>query len=61
MSALDTTAQTFMLREVKVNYSRVAEWKDGSAADLADGKALEVKGLWAEDRSVMFAAVIEFE
>jgi Domain of unknown function (DUF5666) len=61
VSALDTTAQTFMLREVKVNYSRVAEWKDGSAATLADGKAVEVKGLWAEDRSVMFAAVIEFE
>ena len=61
VSALDTAAQTFMLREVKVNYSRVAEWKDGSAATLADGKAVEVKGLWAEDRSVMFAAVIEFE
>jgi hypothetical protein len=61
VSALDTTAQTFMLREVKVNYSRVAEWKDGSAATLADGKAVEVKGLWAEDRSVMFAAIIEFE
>ncbi len=61
ISALDTTAQTFMLREVKVNYSRVAEWKDGGPAELADGKAVEVKGLWAEDRSVMFAAVIEFE
>ncbi len=61
VSALDTAAQTFMLREVKVNYSRVAEWKDGGPADLANGKAVEVKGLWAEDRSVMFAAVIEFE
>jgi Domain of unknown function (DUF5666) len=61
VSALDTVAQTFMLREVKVNYSRVAEWKDGAPTDLADGKAVEVKGLWAEDRSVMFAAVIEFE
>lgn len=61
VSALDTAAQTFMLREIRVSYSRVAEWKDGSPADLANGKAVEVKGLWAEDRSVMFAAVIEFE
>jgi hypothetical protein len=61
VSALDTAAQTFMLREVKIDYSRVVEWKDGSAANLADGRAVEVKGLWAEDRSVMFAAVIEFE
>ncbi len=61
VSALDTVAQTFMLREIRINYSRVVEWKDGGVADLADGKAVEVKGLWAEDRSVMFAAVIEFE
>ncbi len=61
VSALDTAAQTFMLREVKIDYSRVVEWKDGSAATLTDGQAVEVKGLWAEDRSVMFAAVIEFE
>jgi len=61
VSALDTVAQTFMLREIKVNYSRVVEWKDGAPADLADGKAVEVKGLWAEDRSAMFAVVIEFE
>ena len=61
ISALDTTAQTFMLREVKVSYANVLEWKDGSAADLADGKEVEVKGLWSEDRSVMRAVVIEFE
>jgi Domain of unknown function (DUF5666) len=60
-SALDTTAKTFVLREVKVNYSRVIEWKNGSAADLANGKALEVKGLWSDDRSVLFAVVVEFE
>jgi hypothetical protein len=61
VSALDTTAKTFVLREVKVDYSRVLEWKDGSASDLANGKALEVKGLWSDDRSVLFAVVIEFE
>jgi Domain of unknown function (DUF5666) len=61
VSALDTAAQTFMLREVKINYSRVLEWKDGGPSDLADGKAVEVKGLWSEDRSFMFAVVVEFE
>jgi Domain of unknown function (DUF5666) len=61
ISALDTAAQTFMLREVKVNYAGVLEWKDGGPADLADGREVEVKGLWAEDRSVMLAVVIEFE
>jgi hypothetical protein len=60
-SELDTAAKIFVLREVKVNYSRVVEWKDGREADLANGRALEVKGLWSEDRSVLFAAVIEFE
>ena len=37
------------------------EWKDGGEADLANGKPVEVKGLWSEDRSVLFAARIEFE
>jgi len=61
VSALDTTAKTFVLREITVNYSRVLEYKDGREADLANGRALEVKGLWSEDRRVLFAAVIEFE
>lgn len=61
VGALDTEAQTFMLREIRIDYSRVLEWKDGSASDLANGKAVEVKGLWAEDRSAMLAVVVEFE
>ncbi len=61
VSALDATAKTFMLREVKVDFSRVVEWKDGQPGDLANGKALEVKGIWSEDRKLLFALVIEFE
>jgi Domain of unknown function (DUF5666) len=61
VSALNTSAQTFVLREVTVNYSRVIEWKNGGPADLAEGRAVEVKGLWSDDRRVLFAAVIEFE
>jgi Domain of unknown function (DUF5666) len=61
VSALDTTAKTFVLREVTVNYSRVVEWDDGRESDLANGKLLEVKGVWSEDRRVLFAIEIEFE
>jgi hypothetical protein len=61
ISELDTAAQTFMLREVKVGYAGVLEWKDGGPGDLANGKEVEVKGFWAEDRSLMRAMVIEFE
>jgi Domain of unknown function (DUF5666) len=61
MSALDITAKTFVLREVTVDYSRVVIWDDGREADLANGKALEVKGLWSVDRRVLNAIEIEFE
>ena len=61
VSALDTTAKTFTLREVKIDYSQVLEWKNGAPADLANGKKLEVKGVWSADRSKLIAAVIEFE
>ena len=61
VSALNTVAQTFVLREVTVNFSRVIEWEDGGPADLANGTAVEVKGVWSEDRRVLFAAEIEFE
>ncbi len=60
-SALDTAAKTFMLREIKVDYSQVLEWKDGAAAELANGRQLEVKGVWSADRTTLIAAVIEFE
>jgi hypothetical protein len=62
MSELDTGAKTFMLRGVKVNYAGVQEWKDGSESNLADGRALEVKGRWSDaDRSTLNAISIEFE
>jgi hypothetical protein len=61
VSELDAAAQTFMLRDVRVNYSRVIEWKDGRPSDLANGKPLEVKGVWSEDRRVLFAVIVEFE
>lgn len=61
VSALDTTAKTFVLREVTVDYSRVIEWKNGQPGDLSNGDALEVKGVWSEDRRKLFAVIVEFE
>lgn len=61
VSSLNTTDRTFMLREVKVDYSRVLEWKNGAPGNLADGRAVEVKGVWSDNRSVLFALVVEFE
>jgi hypothetical protein len=59
VSGLDAT--TFVLREIKIDYSHVLEWKNGVPAGLVNGKQLEVKGVWSADRSVLIAAVIEFE
>lgn len=59
--ALDTEAQTFMLREVKVDYSAVLEWKNGAPSQLANDRQVEVKGVWSSDHSVLRAVVVEFE
>jgi hypothetical protein len=61
VSALDPVAQTFLLRDVKINYGRVIDWKNGLPTDLANGKPVEVKGVWSEDRRVLFAVIVEFE
>lgn len=61
VSGLDTTAQTFMLREVKIDYSQVLEWKDGLPTNLVDNRQVEVKGVWSSDHSVLYAKVVEFE
>jgi hypothetical protein len=61
VSELDTTAKSFVLREVRVDYSRVLEWKNGRPEDLSNGDALEVKGVWSEDRRKLFAVIVEFE
>jgi hypothetical protein len=61
VSELDTIAKIFVLREVRVDYSRVIEWKNGRPEDLSNGDALEVKGVWSEDRRKLFAVIVEFE
>lgn len=61
VSALSTSAMTFVVREIKVDYSAVGEWKDGTQANLADGRRVEVKGVWSADRTTLKASKVEFE
>ena len=61
MSALDTTAHTFVLRGVTVNYGGSVTFKGGAVADLANGKNVEVKGTLSADRSKLDAKTISFE
>jgi hypothetical protein len=61
VSALDATAKTFVVREIKVDYSAVTEWKNGAPADLANDRKVEVKGMWNADKTKLMASKIEFE
>jgi hypothetical protein len=62
ISQLDTAAKTFVLRGITVWYGgdNVA-FKDGSEADLANDRRVEVKGLPSDDRTRLEATKIEFE
>ena len=61
ITAIDTTLKTFVLRGVTVNYTSTAVYKDGTEADLAVGKQVEVKGVLNLDGKTLTAARIEFE
>lgn len=61
VSDLNPEAKTFMLRGVKVSYAGPVIFKDGSAAQLANGVALEVKGVLSADATTLTAVIIEFE
>ncbi len=61
ISALDATTKTFMLRGVKVGFGGTVEFRKGTAANLIDGKKVEVKGLRSADGSTLAATRISFE
>ena len=61
MGNLNTTDKTFALRGVTVWYGGTVEYKNGTAATLANGKAVEVKGVLSTDRTRLEARRIEFE
>ncbi len=62
ITTIDTTLKTFVLRGVTVSYAGTAVvYKDGTEADLAVGKQVEVKGVLNLDGKTLTAARIEFE
>ena len=62
ISALDTTAKTFSLRGLTVDYSGTGVvFKDGTAATLANGVQVEVRGALSADGTQVAASRIDFE
>ncbi len=62
ISALDATAKTFALRGLTVDFSGTGiEFKKGTAANLANGRNVEVKGVLSSDGTRLSAVRINFE
>ena len=61
ITTLDATAKTFVLRGVTVSFAGTVEYRNGSAADLAVGKNVEVKGTLGSDGKSLTAVRISFE
>ena len=58
---LNTSAKTFALRGVTVWYGGTVEYVGGTAATLANGGRVEVKGVLSSDRTRLEARRIEFK
>ena len=62
ISALDTSAKTFLLRGVTVNFGApTVEFRKGAMANLVNGSKIEVKGVRSADGSTLLATRISFE
>ena len=61
VSALDTTAQTFIVRGVTVSFAGSVDFHDGSAATLANGLFVEVRGGFSADGTVVDATRIDLK
>jgi Domain of unknown function (DUF5666) len=59
--SLDSTAKTFMLRNVTVSYSGAVVYKNGSESKLAKDATVEVYGVLSADRTRLQATRIEFK
>ena len=61
ITAIDTLAKTFVLREIKVSYAAAGiEYRKGTEAQLAVGVQLEVKGKLSADGTMLRAERISF-
>lgn len=58
---LNKDTRTFTVRGVKVHYNTMTMFAGGSAADLANDKAVEVRGRLAADGVTVEAMLIKFE
>jgi Domain of unknown function (DUF5666) len=61
ISGLDTTAKTFALRGLSVNYAATPTFVGGDASALVEGARIEVKGTLAKDMTHIDAVLIVFE
>ena len=61
ISALDTTALTFVVNETTVSYSSTTNFVNGAEADLADGLNVKVKGALSSDGTTVVASRITFK
>ena len=61
VTALDTAAKTFSVRGTAVSYARAdLEWRGGTAADLAQGRRVQVHGPLAAGGRAVEARRIDF-
>lgn len=61
ISALDTTALTFVVNETPVSYSNSVNVVNGAEADLVDGVNVKVKGSLSSDGTSVVASRITFK
>ena len=61
LSALDTTAKTFMLRGLTVSYAGNVSFQRGLASNLVNGASVEVKGQSSGGGTTVQATRIKFE
>jgi hypothetical protein len=61
ITALDTASKILLVHGVSVDYSGIVEFRDGTIADLAVGKNVEIKGTLSADPARVEAVRIEFK
>lgn len=61
ISALDTTAQTFVVRGVTISYAGTVDFHEGSSATLANGLFVEVRGGFSSDGTMVVANRIDLK
>ena len=60
VTALDTTAKTFVVRNVIISYAGTVDFRDGTALDLSLGINVEARGALSSDGTRLQASRIDF-